>query len=106
MEMYSIIKLNVQNFKTEIIRSNNSFENALFELNEYLSENHKTEIIYRENENENENENRIYINNNNNCKYSRFTCYRRGLLYGKTLLFVYEILSNPQIKMDFVDKED
>jgi hypothetical protein len=77
--MFVIIQNNVELNESKIIDVEYSFQCALDVLNKYIQDNHDTEggqIIYRE-------------------KQNRFTCYNRGYIYGRTLLYVYEIIFHP-----------
>jgi hypothetical protein len=75
--MWSILKTKIETFESSIISVEYSFESALNILNQYIEDNHNSnETIYREKEN-------------------RFTCYSRGFIYGRNLLYVYEIVQNP-----------
>ncbi len=78
--MWSILKTKTETFETDIISVEYSHESALSILNQFIEDNHDSdEIIYREKEN-------------------RFTCYSRGYVYGRYLLYVYEIVENPIVE--------
>lgn len=77
--MFVIIKLDVQRSENNIISVKMNFDNALSTLNNHVKNVHDSEkdIIYLEKE--------------------RISIYQRGVIYGKTLLFCYQIIPHDEI---------
>lgn len=73
--MFITVKLDVNKLTTEIINVNGSFEQSLDYLNTHINK-------YKDNTT-------IYLEDSN-----RITIYERGLLYGRSIRYVYEILGH------------
>lgn len=80
--MYVIIKIDIaQQIHSSIVSVCDNFEQALNECNNYMSSQHNeiSDVIYRD------------------CK-NRFSHFKRGFLYGRTLCTIYEIINHQQIE--------
>lgn len=82
--MYVIIKINIDELDNAIhsyiISVSDNFSDALNKCSDYITLHHNKprDTIYRESKN-------------------RFTYYQKGLVYGRTLKCIYEIINHPEI---------
>ena len=73
--MFITVKIDVKNLITDIINVNDSFEKSLDFLNTHINK-------YKDNTT-------IYLESSN-----RISIYEKGMFYGRTIKYVYEILEH------------